>query len=105
MKDGWQVTNATRREDNGFVTNITCVYAQTGDSHLVSSYYIVINEYNGINEDFIPFEELTEEIMLDWCFEDMGDDKDEVEEKVNSRHLAHTTIINSKPDHIDGLPY
>jgi len=43
--------------------------------------------------------------MLDWCFEDMGDAKDEVEEKVNSRHLSHTTIINSKPDHIDGLPY
>ena len=105
MKNGWQITNATRKQDDGFVTNITCVYAQTGVSHLVRSYYIVVNEYNGIDEDFIPFEELTEEIMLEWCFDYMGETKNEIEEKVNSRHLAHVTMINSKPDHIDGLPY
>jgi hypothetical protein len=105
MKDGWQITNATRRQEDGFVTNITCVYAQTGDSHLVRSYYIVVNEYNGIDEDFIPFEELTEDIMLEWCFDHMEEAKDEIEERVNSRHLAHVTMINGSPDHIDGLPY
>jgi len=35
---------------------------------------------NGTN--FIPFEDLSEQIVIDWLFEQMGDDKQKIEEAI-----------------------
>ena len=105
MKDGWQITNVTRRQEDGFVTNVTCVYAQTASNHIEKIRYIIANEYNGIDDDFIPFEDLTEDVLLEWCFDVMEDEKEVLEDKIDNKHTDYVTNRDKELEHIDGLPY
>jgi len=105
MKRGWQITNATRRTDNGFVTNVTCVYAQTASNHIEKIKYIIVNEYNGIDDDFIAFEDLTQKKMLDWCFKVMGSEKKKLETKIKNKHKEFVNNRDRQQLLVDGLPY
>lgn len=105
MKRGWQITNATRRTDNGFVTNVTCVYAQTASNHIEKISYTIINEYNGLDDDFIPFEDLTHKKMLDWCFKAMGSEKKKLETKIKNKHKEFVSNRDRQQLLVDGLPY
>ncbi len=105
MKNGWQITGVTRRSDNGFVTNIDCVYAKTNKRHIEKIRYVVTYAFDSIKEGFIPFEELTEDILLEWSFTHMGEWKEEAEKTTNKRHSDYLKRKIKLVEHINGLPF
>ena len=76
MSEGtWSVDSLGSLNNNGYITTININYILTEDFHTqVESWSMYIDE-NNIPENYIPFNEVTEEIILNWCFNEMGEVK------------------------------
>lgn len=106
MKNGWQITGLLRRSDNGFVTNLVCEYAKVSKGYVEKQRWISTYNYTNIAEGFIPFEELTEEVLLEWAFADMGEEwKAEAEASVNKKHSQYIKGRANQIEYLSGLPF
>lgn len=91
----WSVQNMTRVINDGFVINVAwaCTASAPG---VAGAFYggTTTYENNPDEPGFIPYDQLTEEIVLGWVFAGLGDQKAEIETtlvlKVDAQ-LAPTT--------------
>lgn len=75
----WKVANLERNAaDGGVVTVDWSCTAASGDK---SAYYGDKSKFtpNAAAEGFVAFENLTEEVVLGWIFEELGEKKAEIE--------------------------
>lgn len=80
----WMISNLERNTSDGGVFNVhwTCFGA---DADITSSVYSTISlNPDPLSSDFISYENLTEEIVLDWCWAN-GVDKDATEASITAR--------------------
>jgi hypothetical protein len=66
----WSVNKLTIAEDN-FVVKVDCTVTAVDGDHTASAAYIC-NLTRG--NSFTPFEQLTEQQVLDWCFPTVKDE-------------------------------
>lgn len=76
----WSITNMEHLVSDGgvIVVNWSCTAAGGGKS----SFYGDTTKFDAPNPsspDFIPYDQLTEEVVLGWVFAALGDEKDTIE--------------------------
>lgn len=101
----WEILNMTRIPDSGYVVEIVTRYQIIDEEHEIESHQILLTKYE-IKDDagFIPFDDLTSEIVLNWVFDDIGEtQKQIIENKVETDILEQKDeIIN--PKILNGFP-
>jgi hypothetical protein len=97
MNINWQVQNMTRDLSNGFVINVAWGCTASQDS--ASAFYGGTTVYTQESESFIPYEQLTEEIVLGWVFTALGDQKAEIEANLTAKveKQLNPTTANGMP--------
>jgi len=68
MTVNWELKSCKRLKENGFVvkTIINCIATNDRKTQAVTTYY---NKYDFTGQDFVPFEDLTNDDILNWLFE------------------------------------
>lgn len=101
----WEILNMTRIPDSGYVVEIVTRYQIIDEEYEIESHQILLTKYE-IKDDagFIPFDDLTSEIVLNWVFDDIGEtQKQIIENKVETDILEQKDeIIN--PKILNGFP-
>lgn len=85
MSFNWQVTSLQKDSDGGVYTaHIYCSKTETinGIEYLADFAYTLSFEPDPTSADFIPYENLTEEIVLGWAHTGDWDSKTDVERMV-----------------------
>lgn len=82
----WAVNNMTRVLNDGFVIVVdwSCTASATGVS---GAFYGGQSTYanNPDEPGFIPYDQLTQEVVLGWVYESLGDQKAEIEATLTSK--------------------
>ena len=97
MNITWQVQNMTRDLSNGFV--ITVAWGCTASQDSASAFYGGTTVYAQESDNFIPYDQLTEEIVLGWVYEALGDQKAEIEATLTAKveKQLNPTTANGMP--------
>lgn len=97
MNINWQVQNMIRDLSNGFV--ITVAWSCTASQESASAFYGGTTVYSQESESFIPYDQLTEEIVLGWVYEALGDQKAEIEANLTAKveKQLNPTTANGMP--------
>ncbi len=107
MSEGtWSVDSLGSLNNNGYITTININYILTEDFHTqVESWSMYIDE-NNIPENYIPFNEVTEEMILNWCFNEMGEVKKNMIEQ-EARNLTNQILDQNEnlKKYSDSLPW
>lgn len=106
MEQKWTIHQLERKSDNGFVLNVHWRFAITetteeGKNYYADSYSVASYQQDENAEDFIPFEDITEEIVVGWVKESLG------EEQLASMEASLLQQIESQknPPIVYGLPW
>ncbi len=103
--DNWEILNLTRVPQSGYVFEIVTRYQIVDQELQIEAHQILLTTYK-IKEgsEFIPFEDLTPEIVLQWVFDDVGEDQKQIiENKVEVDYLEQKdSILN--PKSLNGFP-
>ena len=82
----WAVNNMTRVVDDGFVVVVdwSCTASATG---VQGAFYGGQSTYTNDPSEpgFIPYDQLTEEIVLGWVYTGLGDQKAEIEATLTAK--------------------
>jgi hypothetical protein len=101
----WEILNMTRIPDSGYVVEIVTRYQIIDEEYEIESHQILLTKYE-IKDDagFIPFDDLTSEIVLNWVFDDIGEtQKQIIENRIETDILEQKDeIIN--PKILNGFP-
>jgi hypothetical protein len=95
----WTIQNMTRDLSNGFVINVA--WACTASQDSASAFYGGTTTYvnNPDEPGFIPYDQLTEEIVLGWVHDALGDQKAEIEAGLTAKveKQLNPTTANGLP--------
>lgn len=80
MEQKWTIHQLERKSDNGFVLNVHWRFSITettedGNNYYADSYSVASYQQDEESEDFIPFEDITEEIVIGWVKESLGEEQ------------------------------
>ena len=100
----WKVLNMEHKTADGFVIEVTSTYEKEDGPGYASE--IFLNEFEEVaGPEFIPYEDLTEEIVISWVKEALGADKvAEVELAVNQLAITKKQEIEN-PTVESGTPW
>jgi len=93
----WSVVNMNRLTSDNFVVTVHFSVTAT-DGDYSANTYGTISYTQKPDESFVPYEELTQEIVVGWCQESLG--KDTVEES-----LATQIDALKNPTQVSGTPW
>jgi hypothetical protein len=95
----WTIQNMTRTTDTGFVINVAWACTAQQDSASASHGGTTTYLNNPDEPGFIPYDQLTEEIVLGWVYESLGDQKAEIEAGLTAKveKQLNPTTANGLP--------
>jgi hypothetical protein len=95
----WTIQNMVRELNNGFVINVS--WSCTAQQDSASAFYGGTTTYvnNPDEPGFIPYDQLTEEIVLGWVYAGLGDQKAEIEATLTAKvqKQLNPTTANGMP--------
>lgn len=95
----WTIQNMTRTTDTGFVIEVA--WACTAQQDTASAFHGGTTTYlnNPDEPGFIPYDNLTEEIVLGWVYDALGDQKAEIEANLTAKvqKQLHPVTANGMP--------
>jgi len=95
----WNIVNLDSIVDTGLVTNCAWICRCKNGEFEGSS---TLSEIDPSSPDFIPYPNLTEEVVLQWLFSLLGDEKAVVEGVANT---VPTEPITAEPTVVTGIPW
>jgi hypothetical protein len=96
----WKITDLERRTSDGYIFNVYYeVVASEGQSTSIIDGCVCLDQ-NDVTETFIPFEQLTEDIVLNWIRTYMGDEWVSIEQS-----LEYQLQVQRTPESLFGLPW
>jgi hypothetical protein len=100
----WIVLDMNHRTSDGYVIEVTSACEKKDTPGYARK--VFINEYEGTPEtDYIPYEDLTEEIVLGWVKDDLGPEAVlQTETNIDAQALANKEDIEN-PKVESGLPW
>jgi hypothetical protein len=105
MEKNWTIHQLERKADDGFVINVHWRYSMTAVSETDKIYhadtYSVTSYTQYLDDDFIPYEDLTKEIVVGWVIESLGEER--MEDIENS--LIAQIEAQKHPPILTGLPW
>lgn len=106
MEQKWTIHQLERKSDDGFVLNVHWRFSITettedGKNYYADSYSAASYQQDENAEGFIPFEDITEEVVVGWLKESLG------EEQLESMKASLIQQIESQknPPIVYGLPW
>jgi hypothetical protein len=97
----WKIVNLERELPSGTVVTVHWTAALTDGGHTVGRYGSANFSREADEPGFIPFEELTEEIVIGWVTNQMG----ELQVTALENSLAGQIAEIQNPTKTDGLPW
>ena len=104
MEKKWIIHQLERKADNGFVVTVHWRLAMTETDKSGKTYYAdtySVLSYQQEEDNIIPFEDLTEEIVIGWVEKSLGDEK--IQEIILS--LSQQIENQKNPPIKTGLPW
>jgi hypothetical protein len=100
----WTVLDMNHRTSDGYVIEVTSACEKKDGPGYARK--VFINEYEGTpGTGYIPYEDLTEEVVLDWVKDSLGPEVvSQTEEDINAAALANKQAIEN-PTVEDGKPW
>jgi len=101
----WKILNMKRVADTGLVLEVTYACLLSKDAAVKDrNVGTVTLEGDATNPDFIPYENLTEEVVKDWVYNSLGDDKALlIENQLLARQSEREIEEQNKP--LSGIPW
>jgi hypothetical protein len=105
MEQKWIIHQLERQADNGFVFNVHWRYSITetenGQTYYADTYSVASYSQDPESENYIPYEDLTEEIVVGWVKDSLGEERLlEIETSLTQQ------IENQKnPPVLQGIPW
>jgi hypothetical protein len=100
----WKVFNMERVADTGLVLKVTygCMLSKDG---IIQDRKIGMHTFEGNmeNPNFIPYENLTEDIVLGWMFDILGDKVEAIENELIDRQAQRELEAANKS--LSGVPW
>jgi len=92
----WSVINMTRVVDDGFVIKVDWA-CSASSSNVKGAMYAGQTSYeNDLNKgNFIPYDDLTEDIVLGWVYEDLGAEKTTIETTLTAKVEAKKNPVSA----------
>jgi hypothetical protein len=106
MEKKWIIHQLERKSDNGFVFNVHWRYSiteidESGKQYYADSYSVASYTQDEESDDYIPYEDLTEEIVIGWVKSSIGE-----EQLDNMEASLLQQIENQKtPPTLSGVPW
>lgn len=100
----WKILDMKHNPNDGGVLEVKWelrATANTGETAVEGGEY-KIDSYDVSSPNFIPFADLTEDVVLGWVWEDLGDKKAEIETDRTAKVEAQ---IAKKTNEATGLPW
>jgi len=100
----WKILDMKHNPNDGGVLEVKwslVAKSDTGETAVEGGEY-KIDSYDVSSPNFIPFADLTEETVLGWVWEDLGDKKAEIESDRTAKVEAQ---IAKKTNEATGLPW
>ena len=91
----FKIANLERQADTGLVTVVHWIATKVDGEAVASTYASLIVEPG---DDFVPFEELTEEVVVGWVTEKL--DLESIESSLDAQITEQKT-----PSKLNGLPW
>ena len=107
MEIKWSVSTLQRITSTGYVYKAycACTATETVDNKTLIAKTLIDASFTGdIGPDFIPFENLTQEEVLSWVFEEIGEDLKLKKEQTATKKL-NDSIAALNPDTQEGVPW
>ncbi len=105
METNWKIVNLKRDPNNGLVFEVTYIMNFKLQEESDRKVGMITLEGDPNDKDFVPFEQLTEEIIIDWVKDVLG------EEEINKTKSEHETRMQERidrktnPEFLQGLPW
>lgn len=93
----WKILNMEHKTSDGFVINVTSTYEKQDGPGYASELFS--NEFEEVvGPEFIPYEDLTEEIVLGWIKDSLGEAEVAViQARVDSKAADKKSYIENPP--------
>lgn len=100
----WKILNMEHKTSDGFVIEVTSTYEKQNGPGYASE--IFVNEFEEVvGPEFIPYEDLTEEVVIGWVKDALGTEEvNKTEASVNALAAAKKQEIEN-PTIEPGLPW
>ena len=105
MEKNWTIADLKRYPENGLVFDVTYIINFTLED--IQDRHVGRLQLEGNPEDknFIPFDELTEETVIEWVKETLGEDKiNEIYSNMETR-LEDKVDRKNNPPFLEGKPW
>ena len=105
METTWKILNLKRKPNTGLVIEVTYVmnFDLNGEKDRNIGMIELVGDENDPN--FVLFEELTEEIVLNWVKGDLGEEKIQEIENRFQLNLEERIERKANPEFLQGLPW
>lgn len=100
----WKILEMNHRVSDGYVVEVSAACEKKDDPGYARK--VFINEYEGTpGAGYIPYEDLTEEVVLGWVKDSLGSEVvSQTEENINAAALANKEAIVNPPFK-SGMPW
>tara|TARA_R110000868_G_scaffold244226_2_gene500370 strand:- start:19 stop:336 length:318 start_codon:yes stop_codon:yes gene_type:complete len=96
----WSIKQLNRENDSGLVVSAIWEIGQAGTQEVLTG-----SSKFSKGESFIPFDQLTEEIVLNWVKSELGQNKIEALERAHDDQIAGLANVVVSPEIKAGLPW
>jgi len=100
----WKILDMKRNTSDDGVVEVKWELRATADTGetAVEAGELKIDSYDASSPDFVPYEDLTEDTVLSWVWDDLGDQKAEIE---SDRTAKVNAQLAKKAAEATGLPW
>jgi hypothetical protein len=98
MKTNWAIHQLERSATDNFVLNVHWRYSMTDGKYYADTYSVASYTQDPEKDDYIPYEELTEEMVIDWV-------KSSLDMEAIDKNLADQIEAQKNPPILTGLPW
>lgn len=105
METNWNIVNIKRRPNDGLVIEVTYIMNFKLEGMEDRHVGMITLEGDPTDPNFIPFEELTQEIVLGWVQTELGESHiTEIQTQMSTR-LQQRLDEKNNPPFLQGLPW
>lgn len=105
MRTTWKVANLKRDNTTGLVSELSYLVLFDADGQTVHHFETLFIQGSENDSDFIPFEDLTEDIVIGWVHDLLGADKITEIEKRSKLLLDEKILHTSQSATTEGIPW
>ena len=100
MKSIFQIISLTRNPQTGVVTKICGKQVMENEQDLHCTFFVDLDPIDPSDQKFISYEQLTEEIVLEWAKTKLGNQL-----QTNDEYLQIKLNKKLNPEFVSGLPW